>query len=97
MDYRQNRMLAKEVMEREYIRNIYNQKMERIIRDRYNPTYDPNTQMHNHSFVRPTNDTLEQEVQQFNTSKLMSSSFLKNNPESIHKGTTEPYSKNIEN
>jgi hypothetical protein len=53
MTYQKSRILTKEAMEKEYIKNIYNQKMERIIRDRYNPNYDPYSQIPNDIYALP--------------------------------------------
>jgi hypothetical protein len=60
MTYQKHRALAKSTIEKEYIRNIYNQKMERIIRDRYNPSYDPYEPIPNNSFAPPERDVLSQ-------------------------------------
>ena len=70
-------------MEKEYIKNVYNQKMERIIKERYNPNYDAYNPMYNDSLIQPQGDVLSREVEQFNTSKVMSSSFVRNNPENL--------------
>lgn len=49
-------------MEKEYIKNVYNQKMERIIKERYNPNYEAYNPMYNDSRIHPQEDVLSKEV-----------------------------------
>jgi hypothetical protein len=92
--HERNRIKSKEINEKEYIKKIYDQKMERKLQERYNSTLDNYQPIPNDSLIDSGKDILAQELEQFNTSKVIPTSPARNNPEYIDQTLPNNYNPN---
>lgn len=71
IDELQNPLRSKETSEKEYIRRVYDQKMERKIKERYNSGIGNYRPADHDSLIHNDRDVLTKELEQFNTSKVV--------------------------
>ena len=71
IDELQNPLRSKETSEKEYIRRVYDQKMERKIKERYNSGIGNYRPIDHDSLIHNDRDVLTKELEQFNTSKVV--------------------------
>ena len=62
---------SKETSEKEYIRRVYDQKMDRKIKERYSSSIGNYRPADHDSLIHHQRDVLTKEIEQFNTSKVV--------------------------
>lgn len=79
IDEQHHPLRYKETSEKEYIRRVYDQKMDRKIKERYNSGIGNYRPADHDSLMHNDRDVLTKELEQFNTSKVINNA--RHNPE----------------
>jgi hypothetical protein len=80
--YERHRQIAKETNEREYIKRIYDQKMERKLKERYRGGGGGEMRNEREAGIEDGREALMKQIDEFNTSKVNpTASSRNNNPE----------------